>query len=714
MKDLTLDEIKALFSKDYTANQTTRINAADDRLFSNVTQWDSSLLADTQLAYRGEFDIVRKARREILSDLENNPVQVTFKPIGEREGAPELIDGLYLEDEHHNTTIEAYSNSSLEAVDCGIGGWELYTEWESTLEGNRHQVIRRRPLYEFNNKCFPDCNAKLLDKSDATRWTILEAYSQEGYKQLYEKLTGEPTTADPRNFGPPPNFATPEQSYVFPWFSANETYYVARFYHQYEEDDRILFMEDPLGLPVTLRESLLLHRGEHQDENLLDRLLEDGYTIIDEKKVTRQRVKLYICSGEAILKTYNIAGSYIPVVPNYGERTFVEDQEVWEGVVKRAKDPQRLRNFMLSYLGDMVARSNREKPIFLPEQIAGYENMYQVTGADNNFPYLLQHSRDGKGNTLPHGPVGTLNAPQMPQALTTLVDLTRQAVEDVANPGLPKDIDDVDLSGKALELLQGRFDNQSYIYQKHLKHAKRYDGLVYASMASEVYDVPRKVFVRSQDGTQKQVRIMQRVIDPDTGDVMTINDITNMEFRVYAAVGPSYSSKREKTIDKLEQLAEKIGVTDPQMARLLLMKVLSLQDGPNTEDIREYARKQLLLAGVIEPESEEDAQTLEAAGEGEPDANTLLAIAENKKGDAAIMREQRMAMVDEANIENDKGELEVKRYQAQTDRSKVLVDAAKAGADIRLKRVQTKGARIDNVAKFRGALKPDATTHFVH
>lgn len=701
MKELlTLDEIKALFDGDYTANQTTRVSAADDRLFANVTQWDSSLLSDTQLSYRGEFDILRKARRDILADMDANPVQVSFEPINEREGSKDLLEGLYLEDEHHNATIEAYSNSTMEAVDCGLGGWELYTEWESNLDGTRNQVIRRRPLYEFNNKCFPDCNAKLLDKSDATRWTILVGYSKTGYQELYRKLTGETTEALQSNF------STPEISYVFPWFSDNETYYVARFYHKTEVPDRILFLTDPMGMPLTVRESLLQERGEDQDINLLDRLLEQGYAIVDEKPTTTFRVMLYICSGEAIMATYRIPGQYIPVVPNYGERTFVEDQEVWEGIVKRAKDPQRLRNFCLSSLGDLLARSPRQKPIFFPAQIAGYENMYQLNGADNNFAFVYQRSHDPSGNKLPEGPVGYLEAPQIPPAMTALVEATREAVEDVANPGLPNDIDDLDLSGKALQLVQGRFDKQSSVYQKHLKHAKRYDGLVYASMASEVYDVPRTVTVRKPDGSQAKMQIMQQVIDPETGEMMTINDITNADFRVYAAIGPSYQSKREKTIDKYEMLAEKMQASDPMLAKILYLQTLLLTDAPNSEALREYARKQLILMGVNEPETEEDVALLEGQQQEQPDAETITAIANDKLGQAAIMKEQRLALKDQADIEIDMGELGVKKYQAETERAKVVVAASEAGASNRLKLAQTRATKVDNVLKFRGSVTP--------
>src|SRR5690606_11920702 len=109
---LDLAQIKALHDKAYTANQQTRIKAADDRLFARVTQWDSTLLNDTQLAYRGEFDIISKARRQTKAELTENQPQIEFAPIDDGDpDSADLINGLYLTDDRHNASLESYANA---------------------------------------------------------------------------------------------------------------------------------------------------------------------------------------------------------------------------------------------------------------------------------------------------------------------------------------------------------------------------------------------------------------------------------------------------------------------------------------------------------------------------------------------------------------------------------------------------------------------------
>lgn len=697
---LDLVELKRLHDKSYNQNTITRERASDDMLFYHVSNWDDQLLGESQLQYRGEFNVLKKAGRQIMADLRSNPVQVDFEPkLIDRDDGADLLDGLYRSDDRVNTSIEAYDNAKNEAVVCGFGAWEMVTEYETNRMGDENQVIRRRPIYEANNNCYFDPNAKLLDKSDANYCSILIPYSRDGYEDLVEDLTGEEITV---NYD---SFRQPEESYTFPWAAGeNEAIYVSRFYHRERVKDKILTFEDPLGQPITLRESDL--------DEIMDDLIDQGYEIVSEKEIRRWKVKLYIASGSDILKVYDIPGENIPVIPTYGERAFVEGEEHYEGVTRLAKDPQRLRNFQLSYLADIVSRSPRPKPIFTPEQIQGFEHMYEESGSDNNYPYLYQNSQDANGRELPIGPISVMPEQTMPQALAASIDLTRQAVEDVANPGLPQDIADPDLSGKAVIALQNRLDQQSIVYQQNYKHAKRRDAEVYASIASETYDAPRTVTVTKADGSREKIQVMEGVIDQETGDLVVLNDLTNMEFEVYADIGPAYASQKEQTIETLGGMADAVAATDPALQKALILKQLAMVDGVDMDDIREYANKQLVLSGFREPQTEEEEEMVAALAQqgDEPDPNMVLAQAEMLKGQAQLAETQRKALVDSVNAETNQAKIDIDTFRAQTERINTQIDAQKAGADINLKNVQAIDKQVDTrlkaVNEFRARLQP--------
>ena len=683
---LDLDELKGMHDRAFNQNTITRERAADDMVFYHITQWDDTHLDTSTLQYRGEFNILRKAGRQIIADLRSNPVQIDFEPKADsRQDGADLLDGLYLSDDRVNTTLESYDNASQEAVVCGVGAWELYTEYKSNRAGNENQTIRRRPVFEANNNCFWDPNAKRLDKSDAMYVSILTAYTHDGYLDLVKEITGErPDKVDTSSF------SSPEESYTFPWSAGdNDNLYVTRFYHLEKVKDKVLTMSDPLGQTMLLRESDLTE--------LMDELIDNGYKIEDERKIERWQVTMYIASGSEILDSYPIVGENIPVVPTYGERAFVEGEEHYEGVTRLAKDPQRLRNFQLSYLADIVSKSPRPKPIFNPEQVQGFEHMYQENGADNNFPYYLQNRTTANGEPLPPGPVAEMPEQRVPSALIMAIQESRAAVEDVANPGLPQDIADPDLSGKAVALLTNRLDQQSIVYQQNIKHAKRRDAEIYASMATEVYDAPQEVTLTLPDGTRKTERIMTAVMNDETGELEVLNDLTNMEFEVFAEVGPSYTSKKEQTMEQLDKMAAAVAGTDPAMHKMLILKQATLVDGVAFDDIRDYARKELIMQGITEPETPEEEEMLAQAQQNQqPDPMMIAAQAEMEKGQAAKAEVMRKAQADQYTAQTSQAKAQVDAFNAQTKRAEVEVKAQEVGANIRYTNLKAQGQQIDN------------------
>ena len=200
-EEISLCDLKEMQDKAYSRGIITREKSAEDLVFYWVTQWQDDALGVSSLQFKGEFNILRKAGRQIMSDLRSNPVQVDFEPVQEtRRDSADMLDGIYRADDRVNTSLEAYDNGSNEAIVAGVGAWELCAEYERPGDETRNQVIRRKPIYEANNNVFWDPDAKLLDKSDANWVCILEAFTHEGYENLVYKLTGRDEEFDPNSF----------------------------------------------------------------------------------------------------------------------------------------------------------------------------------------------------------------------------------------------------------------------------------------------------------------------------------------------------------------------------------------------------------------------------------------------------------------------------------------------------------------------------------
>jgi len=675
---LELKQLKDLQDKAYESGYDTRLKAADDMLFAWVTQWDDSFLEASDLQTRFEFNIIRKAQRQILTDLVLNPIQVDFDPVDDTfEEAADIMDGAYRADMRNNKSQEAKKNANQECVVCGVGAWRLKTEYRSNQEDDDRQRICRVPIYEANNRVFWDPNAKLMDKSDARYVAVLEPFTSDGYEQLCEDLGVECEH--------PSSFSEPEQSYVFPWLGSSDEINVVYFYHRELKKVKYYTFSDEFGNRRIISEDDL--------PNEEDSLAEDGYDLDSEKDIKRFVVTEYIASGSQILSSKRIAGEHLPVVPQYGERQFVEGEEHYEGIVRLAKDPQRLRNFQMSYLADIVSRSPRRKPIFTDEQISGYEDMYQLGGADNNYPYLKQNHFDSEGNPLPIGAVGEIPNPDVPPALMQSIMESRQAVDDVASPGLPQDITDPDLSGKAVMALQKRLDMQSYTYQDHHKFAMRRDGEIYASMFRDIMDSEQEITLVQMDGTSSREVINKSEIDWTTMESKVVNDVRKMQFEVYADIGPSFESVKQQTREELKELINGMPPGTP-IHSLLMNKYLMLLDGADMDDVRDYARQQSILAGFMKPQTPEEEQMLQQAQQNQqPDPNAQLAAAEAQarmmEGQAAIQNER-----------NDAQKIAIDQFKAETDRQfraqQLIIEAKKVNADISNKQVESANKLIES------------------
>jgi len=693
---LTHEQILKYFDKDYTHGQEVREKAANDMVFAWVTQWDDDTLAGSDLEYRGEFNIIRKAVRHILTDLVINEVQVDFEPDeGTDDKASDILDGIYRANMRYNVSQEAKKNASQEAVACGVGAWELVAEYKNPWSEKQHLV--RRPIYEANNCVFWDNNAKLLDKSDATRVTILESFSEDAYEALKDDLGIEDDGS---------NFAMPYTDLSFQWVTGSKQIYVGKFYHREIKTCKYYVYEDAFGTRREVESDDL----DEQEDSLVD----GGFDFVEEKKKKEWRITRYLVSGEKILETAEIAGEHIPVVPQYGERAFVDGVEWYEGVVRLAKDPQRLRNFQLSYLATIVARSPREKPIFGDEQIAGYEDMYEMSGAENNLPYVKMRTLDSQGNPLPMGPLGYIKAPEVPPALMASISESRAAVDDVASVGLMPDIADTDLSGKAINSIQKRLDMQSYTYQDNHKYAMRRDGEIFASMFSAIMDEEQEITLVNYDGSRKKETINKQKFDYVKDTAYTENDTTKMRFNVHATIGPAFESVREQQMEQLKELIMSQPPGSPTHT-MLLNKFLTLTPGAGFEDIRDFANLQLVLSGVRKPETEEEMAALKQAQEApkEPDANMVLAQAEQIKGQADIMAQEnkklelqlKMADLQEKySGENKKRDSEtaVNIAKVQQGERKLSLDEQKVMNDFALRLAeleQTYGRQLDGEVK---------------
>ena len=417
-------------------------------------------------------------------------------------------------------------------------------------------------------------------------------------------------------------------------------------------------------------------------KDVIDDLADKGFVKVAEKKVKRRRVYKSLITCSEILKDRElIAGEHIPIVPAYGEWGFAGDKEVYEGVVRLTKDGQRLRNMIMSFNADIVARNPRKKPIFAPEQIEGYEYMY---GGNDDYPYYLQNRTDENGNDLPIGPMAYMDNPEVPQANAYMLEAATAAVKEVASLGVDTEAANGQVAFDTVNQLNMRADLETYVFQDNLATAFRRDGEIYQSMVNDIYDVPRNVTVTLEDGTEKDVQVMTQMVDLQSGDVVTLNDIRG-RYECYTDTGPSFQSMKEQNRAEIQELLTKVPQGTPEW-QMLLLQYFTLLDGKGVEMMREYANKQLVMKGLKKPETPEEMQMVQEAQQQpkQPSAEETQAQGILLTGQADVMK-----------AEND-------RLRIQVDAKKVEVDGQLAAAKVA---EILNGMDLDKQKEFRELLK---------
>lgn len=606
-----------------SAVRDERMQCLEDRRFATIAgaQWEGSLGEQFENKPKFEVNKIHLSVMRIINEYRNNRITVDFmsKDGHDDDSLADTCDGLYRADEQYSTADEAYDNAFEEAATGGFGAWRLRTVYEDEYdEDDDRQRILIEPIYDADTTVFFDLNAKRQDKTDAKCCYVLTAMTPSAYEDEYDD--------DPASW---PHEISEQE---FDW-STPDAVYVAEYYKVEEASELIRIFT-----AIDNREERYSEKDFDSDEGLEASLAAIGTVETGQKKVKRKKVHKYLMSGGGVLEDCGyIAGQEIPIVPVYGKRWFVDNIERCMGHVRLAKDAQRLKNMQLSKLGEISALTPIEKPIFLPEQVAGHEVRWSEDNV-KNYPYLLVNPiEDANGQILPSGPIGYTKPPQVPQAMAALLQITEQDMQDILGKQEAGEEMVSNVSGKAIEMIQSRLDMQSFIYMSNMAKAVKRSGEIWLSMAKDVLVEPgRKLKSLGIQDEISPIELNTPVMNPETGEVEYENDLSRAKFDVAVDVGPSSSSKRAATVRSLVGMIQIS--KDPQDTSVLLAMAMMNMEGEGIGDVRDYFRGKLVQMGVIKP-NEKEAEEMEAAAQQQqPDPQAEYLKAEATKSQAQAIK----------------------------------------------------------------------------
>jgi hypothetical protein len=415
--------------------------------------------------------------------------------------------------------------------------------------------------------------------------------------------------------------------------------WVCELYRVEEKRETVRFFK---GLEDSAEEMRVTDADIEADPQMLDELQATGFRLVREKRIERRVVRKYILSGGGVLEDCGvIPGKCIPVVIAYGQRRVIDGVERCCGLVRHAKDAQRLINMLMSWLASMAARFDIEKPIMDPRQVSRYAYMW----AEDNvaqYPYLLADMvNDAEGNPIPGSnvPMGYTKAPNVPPAMAALAQIAEQALQDLLGNQQAGEQLQPNISGKTMELIQNRLDMQAFIYVSNFKRAMKRGGEIWLSMMKDIIvEKSRRMKTVGTNGEVGSVVLNKPAYDKDTARQYLLNDISKANFEVDVDVGPSSTSRRASTVRSLVGVMQ--FTQDAETLQVLTNMVLMNLEGEGMNDVRAWARNKMVTMGVVKP-TEEEAQVLEqqkSQQQPDPQSQYLLAAAANQEQDAALKR----------------------------------------------------------------------------
>ena len=640
------------FDNIQTAVRDERLQCLQDRRFATISgaTWEGPLGDQFENKPRFEVNKIALAITRIINEYRNNRVTVDFisKDGTDATSLADTCNKLYRADEQDSTANEAYDNAFDEAITGGFGAWRLRTAYEDEEDDETdHQRIYIEPIFDADSSVFFDLDAKRQDKADAKRCFVLTSMTRDAYKAEY----GDDPTTWPKEI----------HQYEFDWCTP-DVVFVAEYYRVEYKPETIRVFQAIDGTEERYSEF-----DFENDPELEATLSAIGSIEVRQKKVKRKKVHKYIMSGGKVLDDAGyIAGNCIPIVPIYGKRWFIDNIERCSGVVRFAKDAQRLKNMQLSKLGEISALSSVEKPILVPEQVAGHQVMW---AEDNlrNYPYLLVNPITGAdGSQQVAGPVAYTKSPQIPPAMAALLQLTESDISDILGNQQNGDKIVSNISGKAVEMVQQRLDMQAFLYMSNYNKGVQRCGEIWLSMARETYvESKRRMKGVGPQNEVESVELMRPTLDRN-GELVMENDLSQAKFDVVSTVGPSSSSQRSATVRSLLGMLQL--TQDPQTQQVLLAMAFQNMEGEGISDVRGYFRKQMVQAGIMKPTPEEAEEMAAAAQNAQPDPNAVFVEAAAEKA---------MAEADKARADAVKTGAETALTEAKT-----LETLAKVGGEV--------------------------------
>lgn len=624
----TLREIRQRFSDAVEFSATVRQEMLNDIRFARLgDQWSEAAKYDRNRPGKERPMLVvnrlLQFRDRVVNEIRQNTPSIRIRPVndGADQETAEVLMGLVHHIQDNSNASIAYDTAVEWQVDAGLGYFRVRNDYVDDTSFDQDIFIDRIP---DPMKVYFDPHSKQPDGSDAEWCIIAEEISKDEFRRMYPDVDET-------------SFEAAGNGDMEGWYTKDSVRIAEYYYLEYDEAQEIY--DEETGRSRTIQPKRCMWC-----------------------KVT----------GDKVLERTELPTKYIPVVPVIGHEIWVQGKRYLSGLIRNAKDAQRLYNYYLSANAENVALAPKAPFIGVAGQFETDPNWGR---ANKESVAYLEYDPVSIAGT----PVGAPQRAMPPQASSAIMDAIRLAENDIMQsmgiyqPSLGAQSNET--SGRALLLRQKQSETGNFHYQDNLNRSIRHCGRIIVDMIPKVYDRPRVARILGEDGTPRTVNLdpnlPQASANTDNPAIDSIYNPTIGQYDVVCDSGPSYATKRDEAANMMLALTQ----ANPALFQSIGDLMMKNMDWPGAEEISK--RLQMLLPPQLQQMAggdKVDPQVMQAQQMIEQMADQM----EQMSAEMQQLRDQRAILLQEK--EREWFDSETKRMEVE---SKIMMTDSQLQAAVR-------------------------------
>lgn len=644
-KDEIITTAKERFAYALERSSHNREKMRDDIRFAAASpddpwQWEKN----DQVARKGRpmltINKMPQHIRQVTNDIRQNRPSIRFRPADDNAD-PEVADilmGLVKHIEANSDADVAYDTAAECQVVHGLGYIRVLTDYVRADSFDQDIFIGR---IKDPFKCYDDPDIQDPAGADRRFFFVEEKLKEDEFKEQFPDAEAIDWT-----------FSKDEG-----WFTGEKEVRVVEYFELLNKDATLFMWQN----------GATSYKGDKLPVGVIE-----GERPVKSRKAKKSIVMWRKLNGQQVLEEREFPCSYIPVARVVGNEWEVDGKSYISGIVRNAKDSQRMYNVAQSAIVERVLQSPKTPWVAPAEAVEGYEKQWQSANTANH-AYLPYNHIDENGNPIPppsRTQPATVETGLNQIAMGASDDMKAETGQYDASLGQKSN----ETSGRAIMARQREGDTATYHYVDNLARAVRHIGRIILDMIPRIYDTQRIALILGEDDSQSNV-----TIDPNNEQAMTeyrdeqgeIKRIFNPNigtYDIYTTTGPSFTTRRVEAVEAMTAMTQ----ANPQLWQVIGDLLVKNMDWPGAEEMSDRLKLTLL------PQVQEEINKDEGAPEVPPQMQQAMQQMQDQVGQMDHVIQKMQDELDKA--EQDKNAAVLKMQQAQSENMGLKLDIQKRDA----------------------------------